>query len=296
MQAAFRAQNPCTFKKEDKTYRKENAYIFDFDPSRTLMIFDEFANNLSIQTASGEGTSEDRKENIRKLLNFFPVLGEDSEGKMVELDPEAVLTIPNKLKSQEVVRHGFMSNFLFQNIGNIFSAPAAVRSIIDKLNPAQEEKKKKNTDTLDKMNEINVDDEGNAVVDNQIIIGKTQDLFGNKVYEDLEQVANSIGDTLTNNDAVKESIDSLATSIKETLKEEVLTPAFEDYGSSNSVKNRIEKEINNEVDKMVKIQLSDYYQSNRIAEIDYNAALKDANSEQEEEQAKNKGDFYPGVK
>jgi len=58
---------------------------------------------------------------------------------MIELDAAAVLSIPRKLKSQEVVRHGFMSNFLFQNISNIFGAPAAVRQIVEKLAPAHEE-------------------------------------------------------------------------------------------------------------------------------------------------------------
>lgn len=48
MQAAFRAQNPCRFQDEDgKMYRKENAYVFDFDPARTLIIFDQFANDLT---------------------------------------------------------------------------------------------------------------------------------------------------------------------------------------------------------------------------------------------------------
>ena len=36
MQAAFRAQNPCLFKEGTYFKRKENAYVFDFDPARTL--------------------------------------------------------------------------------------------------------------------------------------------------------------------------------------------------------------------------------------------------------------------
>ncbi len=87
MQAAFRAQNPCTYTDADGTrYRKETAYVFDFDPARTLIIFDEFANNLSPETVAGRGTGEDREKNIKRLLNFFPVLGEDDEGTMIELD------------------------------------------------------------------------------------------------------------------------------------------------------------------------------------------------------------------
>lgn len=129
MQAAFRAQNPCILTRHGQRYRKETAYVFDFDPARTLIIFDEFANNLSPDMTAGKGTSEERRQNIKRLLNFFPVLGEDEEGRMVELDAAQVLSIPRKLKSAEVVRRGFMSNFLFQNIGAVFGAPSIVTEI-----------------------------------------------------------------------------------------------------------------------------------------------------------------------
>lgn len=55
MQAAFRAQNPCLFSYNGEFYRKKNAYVFDFDPARTLMIFEEFANDLSAKTSDGRG-------------------------------------------------------------------------------------------------------------------------------------------------------------------------------------------------------------------------------------------------
>ena len=61
MQAAFRAQNPCILTRDGQRFRKETAYVFDFDPARTLIIFDEFANNLSTDTVGGRGTSDDRK-------------------------------------------------------------------------------------------------------------------------------------------------------------------------------------------------------------------------------------------
>ena len=66
MQAAFRAQNPCLFKVWISFKRKENAYVFDFDPSRTLTIFEQFANNLNPNTAKGGGTAEERKENVKE--------------------------------------------------------------------------------------------------------------------------------------------------------------------------------------------------------------------------------------
>lgn len=123
MQAAFRAQNPCMFQNGSSYTRKENAYVFDFDPARTLTIFEEFANDLSADTSNGGGDQEIRKENIRELLNFFPVIGEDEKGELIELDAEKVLSIPRKIRSVEVVRRGFMSNFLFRNISQVFGAP-----------------------------------------------------------------------------------------------------------------------------------------------------------------------------
>ena len=60
MQAAFRAQNPCLYMdKNGDFYRKENAYVFDFDPARTLIIFEEFANDLYGHQIISDKTMED---------------------------------------------------------------------------------------------------------------------------------------------------------------------------------------------------------------------------------------------
>lgn len=62
MQAAFRSQNPCLFDLGGGNYaRKENAYVFDFDPARTLTIFEQFANDLYGETARGGGDVETRE-------------------------------------------------------------------------------------------------------------------------------------------------------------------------------------------------------------------------------------------
>jgi len=113
MQAAFRAQNACLFLEGKALKRKHNAYVFDFDPARTLIIFEEFANDLSPATNSDQGDMDTRKANIYELLNFFPVIGEDENGELIEMEAEKVLSIPRKFKLVEAVRWGFMSNFLF---------------------------------------------------------------------------------------------------------------------------------------------------------------------------------------
>lgn len=61
-------------------FRKENAYVFDFAPERTLNLHDEYANNLKASYTNS--TSSSRKENIRELLNFLPVIAEDEYGEL----------------------------------------------------------------------------------------------------------------------------------------------------------------------------------------------------------------------
>ncbi|POH22203.1 hypothetical protein BHU32_06755 [Fructilactobacillus sanfranciscensis DSM 20451] len=134
MQAAFRAQNPWSFEENGKCHQKKNAYVFDFAPERTLTIYDEFANNLSENTSNGKGTSDERKNNIKKLLNFFPVIAEDSMGEMTPLNVSQVLSIPKEIKATEVLKRGIMSNILFKNIAGVFSL-AGEREILDQLKP-----------------------------------------------------------------------------------------------------------------------------------------------------------------
>lgn len=284
MQAAFRAQNPCIFTKDGQCYRKETAYVFDFDPARTLIVFDEFANNLNRETAAGRGTADNRKENIKRLLNFFPVLGEDSEGRMVELDAAAVLSIPRKLKSQEVVRRGFMSNFLFQNISNIFNAPGAVKGIVEKMNPANEGSKKRDRSPLDDMANVNVDENGNLDIPGEIIIGKAQGLFGQKFYENATQDLQEETDALSSSttpDQAKQAAHAMAEALKAKVKSDVIAPAVEDYGVKKSVQNRMERQTEQEIeDKFNRLQ-GDYEQQVNIAKVEHDRQVRQAESQSE---------------
>ena len=286
MQAAFRAQNPCIVTRDGQRFRKETAYVFDFDPARTLIIFDEFANNLTADTAGGRGTGDDRKENIRRLLNFFPVLGEDSEGRMVELDAASVLSIPRRLKSQEVVRRGFMSNFLFQNISNIFGAPAVVREIVEKLTPAQEEGRKTDPKRLDGMDTVTVNEDGEVEISNETIIGRTQDLFGPKVYEiaDIQSQVEAVAEDVSI-EAVDQHIRTLTETVKAHIKENVVAPAAEGYGMKKGAQNRLERQVEQEIDRTFRQIQGDYEQQARIAKAELERKQQAATTAQEVKQA-----------
>ena len=283
MQAAFRAQNPCILTRNGQRYRKETAYIFDFDPARTLIIFDEFANNLSPDTVSGNGTSDERKDNIKRLLNFFPVLGEDEEGTMEELDAAAVLSIPRKIKSQEVVRRGFLSNFLFQNISNVFGAPNVVKEIVEKLTPAHEESKKGRQDALEGMSDVAVDENGEVEIPKEVVIGKTQDLFGAKVYEQFAQDVQSQVSNLTESGTyeVDKQIETLVDTVKDSIKENVLAPVISEYEVKKGVQNRLEKQVNRDIERSFEKIQGDYKQQAMIAKAEFEHKQKEAESEQD---------------
>ncbi|WYJ99195.1 hypothetical protein A5821_000272 [Enterococcus sp. 7F3_DIV0205] len=287
MQAAFRAQNPNVWTEqvsgEEVRYQKQNAYVFDFAPERTLIIFDEFANNLSTHTVSGGGTSGDREKNIKKLLNFFPVIGEDKEGKMVELDAAQVLTIPKAIKATEVVKRGFMSNLLFANISGIFQAPQAALSILDNMDYAIQGKVKKPDDqpTIDTKN-IEVDDDGQAIVDNEIVITKTDAIFGSKVYQTEEKIAETIGKI--DSDSVR---DSLAKDIGKTVVDNFkpqLEIVKQDYELTKKGSEKIEKKIQTEVELTVKKKNADFNIQQAHIESNLEKDIKKVNTVEEKVQ------------
>ena len=230
MQAAFRSQNPWEYELNGKMHQKQNAYVFDFAPERTLIIYDEFANNLSGKTVGGGGTTEDRENNIKQLLNFFPVIAEDSNGKMVELDVKQVLTIPKAIKAQEVVKRGFMSNLLFQNISGIFASTATeALEILEQLNPVDIGKvtPRKTNETIDTKG-IKVDDNGNAIVEHSIVVAETEARFGEKIYADiLEPIKNALNESSDNLPSIAAAafISNTLETAKELAKENGVTIA-----------------------------------------------------------------------
>lgn len=268
MQAAFRAQNPCLFHAGTDYMRKENAYVFDFDPARTLVIFEEFANDLSTDTVQGRGNVEQRKKNIRVLLNFFPVIGEDENGELIELDAEKVLTIPRKIKSVEVVKRGFMSNFLFQNISNVFNAPPEILEIIKQFEAIEEPKSKINL-TEEVRKDLSLDENGEVKLDDEYVIGVAADLFGEKIYSEVnEQVITAIDDAKKDEKKKDELSEHLKDLVRENVVKNIVETAQENYGSDfkASDKKQIESKLNYEASRMVDKTLMNYNIEKNVVE------------------------------
>lgn len=277
MQAAFRAQNPCLFKENAKFFRKKNAYVFDFDPARTLTVFEEFANDLNSKTADGRGDADERKENIRELLNFFPVIGEDEGGEMIELDAEKVMSIPRKIRSQEVVRRGFMSDFLFQNISNVFHAPKAVTDIISGLTPVSE-KESGLPINQDTAKDLSLDENGDVSLPKDYIIGKAQEVFGEKVYADIGQALIDNVNKITAE--TPETFDDELEKLKQIFKTQAVDPIIETASQKYSEelkpaeRKRLEKKIKQNADAEINKVSGDFRIKNNLLESERKKALE----------------------
>lgn len=284
MQAAFRAQNPYSFSKTGQFYRKENAYVFDFDPARTLIIFEEFANDLSSETSDGRGGSDKRKDNVRILLNFFPIIGEDEDGEMIELNAEEVLSIPRKIRSKEVVKRGFMSDFLFQNISNVFHAPIEVIEMIQNFTAVQEPKKRVEI-TKDTVEKLSLDENGEVSLLDGYVIGKSKEIFGEKIFEDvsnkLKKTINSI--KTSEQEPKEEALDILKDIFHKEAISAVMETAQNEYGSDfhKVDKNRLERKLKKDSDHMINKAYGEYTIVENILEKEHKEHLESCETEKD---------------
>lgn len=290
MQAAFRAQNPCLFSNGSEFFRKKDAYVFDFDPARTLIIFEAFANDLSSGTSGGKGDTGTREDHVRELLNFFPVIGEDEEGEMVELDAAKVLSIPRKIKSKEVVRRGFMSDFLFQNISNVFRAPQAVIDMIQQMDPAKDPGPLAGV-TPSTGKELDINEDGEVELPDEMVIGEATELFGEKIFDnvDVHDTLNGIIESTPDKPQTKTDIEAqkqleqLKKAFKEQVTKPIMDTATQKYGddmSSHAAK-KIENKINTVADSTLEYEFGSYKVEQNSIEADRQNEIAAATSEEE---------------
>lgn len=286
MQAAFRSQNPCLFVEDGKTLRKENAYVFDFDPARTLTIFEEFANDLSSETSRGRGDSDRRKSQVKELLNFFPVYGEDDNGEMIPLDAEKVLITPRRIYAKEVVNCGFMSNFLFKNISNIFGAPEAVKNIIDKMDKGRDFKPVSIDENT--ASDLDLDENGEVNIPDEKIIGRSKEIFGKKIFDDVKETIEDVKfvpakeGELTFKDE-KKDIEVLKKAYAEPRNSILIDAVKADYGNEikKSTVRSIENKLNDSTEKIIQKEYSNWKIEDNLINSEKDEKIKEAKSSAE---------------
>ena len=285
MQAAFRAQNPCLFRDGNGNfYRKKNAYVFDFDPARTLTIFEKFANDLSPETSGDKGDFDHRKQHVRELLNFFPVYSEDDQGSMVELDAESVLMIPRHIHAKEVVERGFMSNFLFANISGIFGAPKEIIDLINGMQAIEQPSKiastKINDDTA---GELSLNEKGEVEISQEKVIGLAQNLFGDKVYGDIsEQLKQAVEDIKKEHekspDPEKDELSALREKFSKPITNTLMKTARQQYGHAlkKSTQKQLDRKLLETTDTVVRREYGDYAIRDKQLEKERNDMVAEA--------------------
>ena len=238
-QAIFRAQNPYKYEKDGKLYRKKSAYVFDFSPYRVLEIYDKLANSLSEKSAIGNITESERQENVAELLNFFPVLSQDENGKMVELDASQVLTLPAAKMASDIVRRGFITNLLFKDIGNVFNLPS---EIVKKLNKMPNSKEDGTANKKEKR-----DVSGNRERDEQKqkrISANHNDFFGGqKVYS--EPIREAF-------ERAQEDMESFEEQLTDAINEDILSKPIAKYVEVYAPSKKEVKELEEKIVEKIK--------------------------------------------
>lgn len=106
MQTIFRVQTPALINGRIK----EECFVFDFAPDRTLKVIAETA---KISSKAGKTSSGDR-ETMGEFLNFCPIISVDGS-RMAAYNVEGMLEQLKKVYVERVVRNGFEDGYLYNN-------------------------------------------------------------------------------------------------------------------------------------------------------------------------------------
>lgn len=104
MQTIFRVQTPAVINGRVK----QECYVFDFAPDRTLKVIAETA---KISAKSGKTSNSDR-QTMSEFLNFCPIISVDGS-RMITYNVEGMLEQLKKVYVERVVRNGFEDGYLY---------------------------------------------------------------------------------------------------------------------------------------------------------------------------------------
>jgi len=106
MQTIFRVQTPATINGKVK----EECFVFDFAPDRTLKVIAETA---KMSAKAGKTTDQDRKI-MGEFLNFCPIISADGT-QMKKYNVNSMLEQLKKVYIERVVSNGFEDSHLYNN-------------------------------------------------------------------------------------------------------------------------------------------------------------------------------------
>ena len=106
MQTIFRVQSPCN----ENGMTKQNCYVFDFAPDRTLKIIAESA---AISAKAGKTDTDDRKI-LGEFLNYCPIIAVDGS-QMQKYNTDKFLRQLKRAYAERAVQNGFDDTNLYND-------------------------------------------------------------------------------------------------------------------------------------------------------------------------------------
>ncbi|TMR54105.1 restriction endonuclease, partial [Streptococcus pseudopneumoniae] len=122
------------------------------------------------------------------------------------------------------------------NISSIFQASQTVLDILNELPVEKEGKVQDSSDLLD-FSDVTVDDEGNAVVDHEIVVNQQMRLFGEKVYA----LGESVTEVMAQNE--EKSHRKLASELSQTVSPVIVEDLKAEYNLKTREADHIKKQI-----------------------------------------------------
>lgn len=162
-----------------------------------------------------------------------------------------------KIRSREVVRRGFMSDFLFQNISNVFHAPMEVIEMIQNFTAVQEPKNGVEI-TKDTEEELSLDENGEVSLTDGYVIGRSTEIFGEKIFE---SVPIQLKETIS---SIQEPKEDTLEKLKDIFHKEAVSVVMEtaqnEYGADicKADKNRLERKLKSDSDRLLNKAYGEY--------------------------------------
>src|SRR5699024_9921097 len=181
-------------------------------------------------------------------------------------------------KATEVVKRGFMSNLLFANITGIFSAPQIVLDTLNNLTPEREGKLKPTNEEVD-TEDVSVNEDGEAEIDDQAVMDTTGAILGDKIYG-MEIV---IAD-----DAEEKPKDKLVKDLTKTIVDsanfnKIMEEAQKTTEATKRDAQRAQKRFEEKIERDIRRQVDEVTIKKHIDEKDYKAKANEEKTNEEVE-------------
>ena len=153
------------------------------------------------------------------------------------------------------------------------------------MDKAHEERGRSTSTNLDEAGNVSVDDNGEVMIPEELIIGQEQQIFGDKLYKTFEEIEDEIPMAAESADQVMTAINRVGDSLKAAVEQNIINPASEEYELTQAQTKRIVRDSHKEVETKIEKIKGDFEQQRKIAEVKHEEAIKQASNERDLEDA-----------